>query len=853
MLPINDMEMPALTRGILAVALVLLFAGVVHGQEQQFAFDANGNLQAQSAENIAIPQILAQPQPQVVVPGALASFFVVAANPHYLTYQWRFNGTNVTGAGITGTAETLVLQFVGATNEGQYSVVLVNSSGSVTSAPAALLLDGDRDGLPDSWEQTYFGGLGQKPTGDFDGDGVSNLDEFLQGTNPADSASVLFRLTVVSDGGNVVVNPGRFTFTNGEAVTLTANAIAPNTFHGWRGATNSMENSISLIMDGNKTVYAYLGSYDLSWTNTSGDWNVASNWSPDIVPGTNDNVFLTRSATVTLNNNTACGSLTLSSGTLAGSGALTLQRDSWWTAGSMSGSGRTIIPAGVTLNLANGSAVSLTTRTLENGGTVLWTGANINMATAVITNRAEALVENRGVGGLAFNGGSGSRFDNAGTFRKTINTGTTTIGGVAFNNYNAVEIQTGTLDLVGGGLNSGTMDFPAGTTLDLSGGTFTGSAASSITGAGQFIVSGGIANLAGLVNLSGNHTLSSGTANLTGNYFCTNNTLTLSGGTANFSGTGTVTPATLNLSGGTLGGNQVVTVLGVMNWTGGSMSGSGRTIIPAGVTLNLANGSAVSLTTRTLENGGTVLWTGANINLSSAVITNRAGALVENRGVGGLAFNGGSGSRFDNAGNFRKTINTGTTIIAGVAFNNYNAVEIQTGILAANGGYTSTTNALLHCAIGGTSAGTGYGRLQVSGTVTLNGALGVSLANGFIPTTNDLFTVLTATTRNGTFGNFYYPSNDVAMQMSNTANSVIVSVSAVLTVPRPTLRIESLSASSVRLLWPTNELPFRLQSNTNINTTNWITATPPPVTLGTNNLVTNTITGSQKFYRLVYP
>ena len=149
--------------------------------------------------------------------------------------------------------------------------------------------------------------------------------------------------------------------------------------------------------------------------------------------------------------------------------------------------------------------------------------------------------------------------------------------------------------------------------------------------------------------MSGAHTINGGIANLTGNYICTNNTLAISSGTANFSGTGTVTPAILNLSSGTLSGSQVVTVLGVMNWTGGTMSGSGRTIIPAGVTLNLANASAVNLTTRTLENGGTVLWTGGNIDMNAAVITNRAGALVEIRGAGGLAFSGGT-SRFDNAG-----------------------------------------------------------------------------------------------------------------------------------------------------------------------------------------------------------
>ena len=836
-------------KSVVATALALLMSGFAYGQEQQFAFDARGNLLTQTAENIASPEILSQPQPQVVVPGALASFFVVAANTSQLAYQWRFNGATIAGA----TSDALLLQNVSTANEGQYSVVLVNSSGSVISAPAALMLDADRDGLPDSWEQTYFGGSGQRPTGDFDGDGVSNLDEFLDGTNPADSASVLFRLTLVSDGGQVVVSPSRFTFTNGEVVTLTATAIAPNTFHGWRGATNSTENPISLIMDGNKTVYAYLGTYDISWTNnTSGDWNVASNWSPDFVPGTNDNVFIASSDTVTLNGNAFCGSLTLSAGTLTGSGALTLQRDSWWTGGTMSGSGRTIIPVGVTLNLANAGGVSLNTRTLENGGTVLWTGAgSLTVNGAVITNRAGALFENRAAGGLSYGGVTG-RFDNAGTFRKTVNPGTTTVfSGVVFNNYNTVEIQTGTLALAGGGANSGTFDVPAGTTLNL-GGAHSSTGGSSITGAGNFTVSSGTANLAGLVNVSGTHLFDAGTANLTGNYLCTNNTLLIAGGTANFSGTGTVTPATLNLSSGTLSGNQVVTVLGVMNWTSGTMSGSGRTIIPVGVTLNLANAGGVSLNTRTLENGGTMLWTGAgSLTVNGAVITNRAGALFENRAAGPLSY-GGVASRFDNVGLFRKSVSTGTmTVFGGIAFNNYNTVEIQTGILAANGGYTSTTNALLQCAIGGSTVGSGYGRLQLSGAVTLNGGLGVVLSNGFLPATNDTFTVLTAGTRNGAFANFYYPSNEVTMQMSNTANSVIVRVTDVLVVARPILLRPELLGQEITFTWTaSSNLTYRLEYNPDFGPSNWIVL--PGDVIGVSNTASkmDTLTSSNRFYRV---
>ena len=249
-----------------------------------------------------------------------------------------------------------------------------------------------------------------------------------------------------------------------------------------------------------------------------------------------------------------------------------------------------------------------------------------------------------------------------------------------------------------------------------------------------------------------------------------------------------------------------------------------------------------------------MLWTGAAIGFASAVITNRAGALFETRGAGSLSFNSGSGSRFDNAGTFRKSVNTGTTTaIGGVAFNNYNNLEIQTGIFAANGGYTSTANSLLNCAIGGTTVGTGYGRLQVAGTVALNGALSVALANGFLPAINDTFTVLTAGTRSGTFASFYYPSSVVTMQMSNTANSVIVRVSEVLVVPPLILYMERTSPTAGRLYWSTNYPDFHLEYNTSLGTTNWAAWALPPVVQGPNYLVTNAIGGTQEFYRLSNP
>ncbi len=49
--------------------------------------------------------------------------------------------------------------------------------------------DSDGEGLPDWWQFHYFGGLGNDPDEDVDGDGFTNMEEFLDGTNPLDENS----------------------------------------------------------------------------------------------------------------------------------------------------------------------------------------------------------------------------------------------------------------------------------------------------------------------------------------------------------------------------------------------------------------------------------------------------------------------------------------------------------------------------------------------------------------------------------------------------------------------------------------------------------------------------------------
>ena len=68
-----------------------------------------------------------------------------------------------------------------------------NGTGDVflATVPDPSTFDGNGNGLPDAWELKYFGNLNQTASGDFDGDGISNLDEYQSGSDPRGPHSFL--------------------------------------------------------------------------------------------------------------------------------------------------------------------------------------------------------------------------------------------------------------------------------------------------------------------------------------------------------------------------------------------------------------------------------------------------------------------------------------------------------------------------------------------------------------------------------------------------------------------------------------------------------------------------------------
>ena len=156
--------------------------------------------------------------------------------------------------------------------------------------------------------------------------------------------------------------------------------------------------------------------------------------------------------------------------------------------------------------------------------------------------------------------GTAGTVTNLGTWEKTGNSSGNDTISVAFSTTNGtVSVQAGTLNLSGGGTDTGATYSGAGT-IDFGGGTRTLDATSSITANALFSgsetttvngtynaastdVSGGTASLAGTVTGLGATTISGGTLNLNG-ASTTATSLTESSGTLSGTGTLTVSGAT---------------------------------------------------------------------------------------------------------------------------------------------------------------------------------------------------------------------------------------------------------------------------------------------------------------------
>ncbi len=86
---------------------------------------------------VGAPSVTVNPQSVTTNAGATVLFGVTATGNAPLSYQWRFNGTNIAGA----TSATLIRLNVQSANAGQYDCVVSNPLGTVTSGVASLTVN----------------------------------------------------------------------------------------------------------------------------------------------------------------------------------------------------------------------------------------------------------------------------------------------------------------------------------------------------------------------------------------------------------------------------------------------------------------------------------------------------------------------------------------------------------------------------------------------------------------------------------------------------------------------------------------------------------------------------------------
>jgi alpha-tubulin suppressor-like RCC1 family protein len=72
------------------------------------------------------------------------------------------------------------------------------------------VLDANHNGMDDRWELQFLGSLDQSGDADFDGDGISNRREYLQGTDPTDYFNGQTPVIEIVAGNNQVGDPGTF-------------------------------------------------------------------------------------------------------------------------------------------------------------------------------------------------------------------------------------------------------------------------------------------------------------------------------------------------------------------------------------------------------------------------------------------------------------------------------------------------------------------------------------------------------------------------------------------------------------------------------------------------------------------
>ena len=533
--------------------------------------------------------------------------------------------------------------------------------------------------------------------------------------------------------GTISINAGRLAFGGGGANIGAITVASGATFNPSGGTFTCLDGS-TIAGAGDLNVSG--GTVNLGAAlNLTGTWGFSGGTATYTGTTTASGFPINISGGGTINFN-AAGTLmpalvTMSGGTLGGSQLIVDSGEFDWSGGEMNATlqcnGGSVTASGV--NMFGGQII--------NTGAMGWSGNPIFMYDGCLLSNAVTGTINV-TNAAWFNEGSASAIVNAGQMSfwssSTVN--------VALTNFDAININSGVLEIGNGGANIGTITVASGGTFNPSGGTFTCLDGSTIAGAGDLTASGGTLNLGGALNLTGTWGVSGATATYTGTTTVGGFTINVSGGTFNFDGTGTLAPGLVTLNGGTLAGSQVIMDSGPFNWSSGTI-----------YSIVQCNGGSVTASSANMFSGqiinaGVMGWSGNPIFMYN-------GALLSNSVTGTLnvtnavSYNEGSPSAIVNAGQ----MNVWSSSTFSVALTNFGTININSGVLTLNGG-ASLINDTLNFSISST---TNFGTLAISGPCSFSSTTLAATADGYTPKAGDTFPLITYGSETGLFGAFILP------------------------------------------------------------------------------------------------
>ncbi len=745
------------------------------------------------------------------------------------------------------------------------------SAGNINSGQGSVLNIAGGAVLDNSFDGSYLLNQGGSSS-------ITNRGTFRKSGGVGVNGTAIGAIFNNASTGVVEANSGALSL-NGGGSGSGRFTVASGAILAFGGGTHNLD--VNTVVNGPGDFRVTSGTLNLAGAyNVTGPTTVSGNSTANFAgPSTGGGSLTVSGGTAAFNGtaNVNFSSLTLSgAGTLAGTNDVSISGPFTWNGGTLSGSGRVLANGGATFGTAS-RTLSGRTVLVPNGQTALWVAGDFGTGQG-------AVLDNAGLVDLAFDGqyvlslGGASTIKNRGTFRKSTGNGITTIS-VAFDNTGLLEVNSGRVDLAGGGTGTGSYSVGATRTLGFISGSHNLGPGSIISGAGNVSFQGGSVDFAGTFNVTGSAAFNGGTVNFNPGSILTSlgPTPTINGSIVTFNrGTNATLPA-LMLSGGYLGGSDIVNVTGLFSWGGGTLSGAGVLNANGGATLN---GFDRAIEARTLNLFGTSTWSAGFINTANgAVLHIQPGATLLNSFDGGIG--GFLGTRsITNAGTFRKNGGTGTTSVND-PFLNMGTVEVNTGLLgfaqectqtagtmflkggsfsfgpglgllggtlkgtgaitgsvtnaaavspgasigslALAGDYIQTSAGALNIELGGTVPGTGHDQLNISGQVTLAGALNVTLTNGFLPSIGDSFRILSFTSRAGDFASF--TGFDLGAQdrhleaVYDTTGLTLVTRTG--PIGGPPIQVLLLPPSTLQFTWPSQNSDYQLESTTNLVAPNW--------------------------------